>query len=197
MVLKDGANEKNGLYKDKGDNMIKVLNGALWQWDTGRKVEIKPLPGATITEVHFSNDNIEKALPVKPEDNIANIPNILLQECIPLNVYAVMTNGAGEQTTESAIFDINKRKKPDDYVYTETQLYTVTEIVEDALTRAKENGEFDGEQGPKGDKGDKGEQGPQGPQGEKGAPYTLTDTDKQDIVDLVLSNFTDVSGVGL
>ena len=77
--------------------------------------------------------------------------------------------------------------------------------------------------GPKGDKGDKGDafeysdftaaqlealrgpQGPAGPQGaqgekgdkgDKGDPYTLTQADKTEIVNAVLSNFTDVSEVG-
>lgn len=56
--------------------------------------------------------------------------------------------------------------------------------------------------GPKGEKGDQGEQGIQGIQGEKGDKgekgdsYILTEADKNDIADIVLSNFTDVSEVG-
>lgn len=53
--------------------------------------------------------------------------------------------------------------------------------------------------GPKGEKGDQGEQGIQGIQGEKGEKgdsYILTEADKNDIADIVLSNFTDVSEVG-
>ena len=56
--------------------------------------------------------------------------------------------------------------------------------------------------GPKGEKGDQGEQGIQGIQGEKGEKgekgdsYILTEADKTDIADIVLSNFTDVSEVG-
>lgn len=74
-----------------------------------------------------------------------------------------------------------------------------------------------GESGPKGEKGDKGDIGPQGaqgpqglqgepgiqgPQGEKGEDgkdgqdYILTESDKTDITNIVLSNFTDVSEVG-
>lgn len=47
----------------------------------------------------------------------------------------------------------------------EAQLETA---VNDALLKAKQSGEFKGEQGPKGDKGDTGATGPEGPQGEKG-----------------------------
>lgn len=57
------------------------------------------------------------------------------------------------------------RKKPSNYIYTETEKYTVSEMLKDALEEAKASGEFKGD---KGDKGDKGEPGPAGPQGEKG-----------------------------
>ena len=43
----------------------------------------------------------------------------------------------------------------------------------------------------------KGDPGEQGPQGEKGDSYILTDADKQEVADLVLAQFTDVSEVGL
>ena len=52
---------------------------------------------------------------------------------------------------------------------------SIKNAVNNALTIAKESGEFKGEtgpQGPKGDPGEKGETGPQGPQGEKGADGT-------------------------
>jgi len=59
-----------------------------------------------------------------------------------------------------------------------------------------------GDTGEKGDRGEPGSQGLVGPKGEKGDKgdkgdtYTLTDSDKTDIAELVLSNFTDVSEVG-
>lgn len=45
----------------------------------------------------------------------------------------------------------------------------------------------DGAQGPKGDKGDTGAQGPAGADGKDGSDYILTDTDKQEIANLVLA----------
>lgn len=53
-----------------------------------------------------------------------------------------------------------------------------------------------GPRGLKGDTGEKGEKGDKGEKGEKGDTYTLTDSDKTDIADLVLTHFTDVSEVG-
>lgn len=59
-----------------------------------------------------------------------------------------------------------------------------------------------GDQGERGLQGEKGESGPQGiqgiqgVQGEKGKSYVLTESDKLEIANLVLSSFTDVSEVG-
>lgn len=43
----------------------------------------------------------------------------------------------------------------------------------------------DGERGPKGDKGIQGEPGPKGDPGENGKDYILTETDKEEIADLI------------
>lgn len=53
-----------------------------------------------------------------------------------------------------------------------------------------DSGKFDGKDGEKGDKGDKGETGADG------KDYVLTVEDKQEIADIVLSNFVDVAEVG-
>lgn len=58
-----------------------------------------------------------------------------------------------------------------------------------------------GIQGPKGDKGEKGEQGPKGVKGEKGdtgangSDYILTDEDKTEIAEIVMSKIADGSEV--
>ena len=46
----------------------------------------------------------------------------------------------------------------------------LNEVIDMALTQAKESGEFDGKNGEKGETGPAGPQGPEGPQGEKGEP---------------------------
>lgn len=104
--------------------MIRPVGGELWQWDTGRTVEVKAKPGCTVDEVHFFNGTTETAL-ISIVENVdgvveANIPNIFLQSANNLVVYSVMVDANGERTTESATFAVNKREKPDDYVYTET-----------------------------------------------------------------------------
>lgn len=70
----------------------------------------------------------------------------------------------------------------------ETIAQGIPETINEALTEAKESGEFDGPQGPQGEKGDKGDTGAQGPQGVKGDPgddYVLTQTDKAEIAGMV------------
>lgn len=52
-----------------------------------------------------------------------------------------------------------------------------------------------GDTGPQGPQGIQGEEGPQGPKGEQGDDYVLTAQDKQDIADLVKSEFVDGNSI--
>ena len=52
-----------------------------------------------------------------------------------------------------------------------------------------------GPQGPQGEQGIQGPQGPQGPAGQDGADYILTDTDKNNIAQLVITLLPDGEGV--
>ena len=53
-----------------------------------------------------------------------------------------------------------------------------------------------GPQGPKGDPGPKGDTGPQGPAGPKGPEHQVSQTEVNQLVDLVLTHFTDVAQNG-
>lgn len=113
--------------------MIKLVTRPLWQWSTGRFVRIIPLEGTTIDEVHFYNGTTNNAIigVHKTDGNavIAEIPNILLQSTNTLAVYAVMTDATGETTTERMTFGVLERPKPDDYVYSETEVRSWDRIV--------------------------------------------------------------------
>lgn len=123
--------------------MIRPIGGALWQWDSGRRVEITPRPGCTVDAVNFYNGTTEKALVgVLHNDGevfTAKIPNLLLQSDNNLIVYSIMIDDDGAQTTESMTLGVNEKPKPDDYVYTETEILTWTEldgrikVIEEAL----------------------------------------------------------------
>ncbi len=169
---------------------FKVIDGALWQWDLGRKIAVFCDDASNISEIHFSNPTSDTCLIVIPESNgnelIASIPNILLESPQTLELYAVIYTDDGERTYAKYAIPVKQRQKPDDYVYTETEVMnystlnkridefertnaqTVNETVSLALAQAKESGEFDGAQGAQGEKGEKGDKGDPGVNGVDG-----------------------------
>lgn len=94
---------------------------ALYQWDTGRRVIVD----CDCQEVHFSNALDGEALVVETYTDdgtkYANIPNILLQAALPLNVYAYVCSSE-RYTQRAVVLEVNPRSKPADYVYTETEV---------------------------------------------------------------------------
>lgn len=107
--------------------MINVINGDLFQWDIGRKVKFISKKNYTINEIHFCNSHSDNALvgKVNYEGSVVTsyIPNILLQSDKDLIVYVVTTTEDSKQTVERSVFNIHKRIKPNDYVYTETEIF--------------------------------------------------------------------------
>ena len=105
---------------------IKIVGNPLYQWELGRKVQIFPLPNMTVDEVHFSNHGDPEALVVKPKEEdgmiIAEIPNILLQSGTALIVYSVNVAEGFTDNLRSCTFNVRKRAKPSDYVYTEVEI---------------------------------------------------------------------------
>lgn len=114
--------------------MITLIDGDLYQWDTGRVVLVEPDSGYTIHEVHFTTKKMEFAYVVKTYDKdqatYASIPNILLQQYQDIICYEVRENDAGEESVSTTTFDVIKRNRPVDYVYTEPEKYTYKEIEE-------------------------------------------------------------------
>lgn len=125
---------------------VSVIGGAVYQWDSGRKLKIVPKSGDTVDAVHFSNGNV--LLPTMSMGAaIVDIPNILLQKDGKVTVYPVMFLADGTRTIFDFTFIVKPKPKPEDYVYTETEVYTIKTAVERALQEAKDSGEFDGENG--------------------------------------------------
>ena len=197
----------------------------LWQWDTGRTLTVD----ADCSQVHFSNKVFGRSIDVDVIDGVATIPDILLQTDKDLNVWAFVGTAENGYTKISKTFQVNRRNKPADYVFTPPEQTTLSELVErldaieesqdpdaiknvvkdylkqnpveapvksvngktgavelkasdvgaisqedlqnatnEALTQAKESGEFDGAPGPQGPKGDAGEKGDKGDKGDPG-----------------------------
>lgn len=94
--------------------------GALWQWDTGRRVKITD--GVGVKQIHYQNRCIGCSVDVDVgDDGTAIIPDELLQGWHPLTAYAYVTDDAGGYTKVQQDFAVYKRVKPADYVYTPTE----------------------------------------------------------------------------
>lgn len=94
--------------------------GALWQWDTGRRVKITD--GEGVKQVHYQNKCFGRSVDVDVgDDGTAIIPDELLQDYHTLTAYAYVTDDAGGYTKVQQDFAVYKRPKPSDYIYTPTE----------------------------------------------------------------------------
>lgn len=94
--------------------------GALWQWDTGRRVKITD--GDGVKQIHYQNRCFGCSVDVDVEDDgTAIIPAELLQDWHPLTAYAYITDDTGAYTMVQQDFIVHKRAKPAGYVYTPTE----------------------------------------------------------------------------
>lgn len=122
---------------------ITVIDGSLYQWDTGRKVHIVPDPGVVITEVHYSyllGKDAFVVFPVKQGDGYdADIPNEILQVNGYFTVYAIHEVVEDEHTVDSITFYVAGRSKPADYVYTETEVLSY-DTLKKRVDEIEENG---------------------------------------------------------
>lgn len=122
--------------------MLSLVGGELYQWDTGRIVKVVPDEDVTVHEVHFSTKRMDYAYVLKTytEDGVTYcaIPNIILQQSSRLLCYEVCENSDGEETIAEATFSITKRNRPEDYVYTEKEHFTVVSL-ENRLAKVEES----------------------------------------------------------
>lgn len=114
--------------------MVTLVDGDLYQWDTGRIVLIDPSSGYDVHEVHFTNRKMDFAYVARTYSKDGNIycaiPNILLQQYYDIYCYEVRDNSDGEESISTTIFKVIKRNRPLDYVYTEPEKYTYRELEE-------------------------------------------------------------------
>lgn len=100
--------------------MIRIVpdkEGRLTQWDKDRKVIVTGLEGGA--EVHFASPGDDHgAYVVELTGSEAAIPNILLTMAGVINVYVY----PADRTVFAAALPVMAREKPDDYVYTETEV---------------------------------------------------------------------------
>lgn len=106
--------------------MIDLVYPNLFQWDTGRQIQVTAPPNTRISEVHFSNKLVGESYDVIPNSNgVANIPDECLQDRGHLHVYVVYVGGEEGslllRTIEQKTFPIIDRAKPSGYIYTPTE----------------------------------------------------------------------------
>ena len=116
--------------------------GALWQWDTGRRLRV----GSGVEQIHYQNRALGGSVDVDVgTDGTAIIPDELLQDWHTLTAYAYVTDDTGAYTMVQQDFIVHKRAKPAGYVYTPTDQMTLQTIqrqigdLADLTTEAKEN----------------------------------------------------------
>lgn len=101
--------------------------GALWQWDTGRRVKITD--GDGVKQIHYQNRCFGCSVDVDVEDDgTAIIPDELLQDYHTLTAYAYVTDDTGAYTMVQQDFAVHRRAKPSGYVYTPTDQMTLQTI---------------------------------------------------------------------
>lgn len=127
---------------------IKLADGRseLYQWDTGRKVVIDD---ESIKRVHYQNRFYGRTIDVDTigvdvSGGLAIIPDRLLQSCSPLTVFAWSGNPDDGYTKIEKTFEVHKRNKPSDYVFTPVDQKTLGDLqkqigdLADLTTEAKD-----------------------------------------------------------
>lgn len=118
--------------------MFSIFDGRakFYQWDLDRKLIVDD---NSINEVHFCNRTDECSLVCEVYDldgkRVVNVPNILLQQDWRINVYGYDKN----YTKHNEVFEVVRRSKPADYVYTETEIKNYDDLAE-RLAQIEENG---------------------------------------------------------
>lgn len=119
----------------------------LWQWDTGRQIDCAGLQAGTKVQFAYSDtQTLSTAVKTADGASVADVPNQLLLRPGTLMVYAYVTEADGVSYTKyAARFNVQARPKPDDYVYTPTEVQSWQTIrneigdLDDLTTTAKNN----------------------------------------------------------
>lgn len=115
--------------------------GKLYQWDTGRKVVVDD---ETVKQVHYQNRFYGRTIDVDVSNGTAIIPDQLLQSFAPLVVFAWVGSAEDGYTKIEKTFEVHKRNKPADYVFTPVDQKTLDDLqfqigdLADLTTEAKD-----------------------------------------------------------
>ena len=102
--------------------MFSIEKDNLYQWDSNIEITVG---NDDIKQIHFCNKTDECSLVVDVVERKCFIPNILLTQSMPIQVYGY----DGEKTLYSKKYNVKPRSKPADYIYTETEVIDWRETV--------------------------------------------------------------------
>lgn len=111
-----------------------------YQWDLDRRLSCSD---EEVIKVHYYYNKDTCLTVERKEDETGyyfNVPNILLQNAGSIRIYAYCL----DYTKIEQQFKVIKRPKPDDYIYTETELYDIQKIVETIVEDALKDIEIGG-----------------------------------------------------
>lgn len=144
---------------------------AVFQYDKGRWLVIEGLDLPASYQVHFSNSPSSPAKPIIGDSSGVRVPDDLLESGEPVYAWLYITDNIAGLTVKVIIIPVTARASTEDYTPTPEEqtafdlavaaineateaarsaVETVDGKIQDALTEAKESGEFDG---PPGDDG--------------------------------------------
>ena len=100
---------------------LDIMDGDLWQWDTGREVE-----AVGCEQVHFAKSTAGTCYTVEVAGGKAKIPDELLQAAGRVYAWAYITDeGYGGRTRIEALWDVKRRAKPAEYIYEPSDQRTI------------------------------------------------------------------------
>jgi hypothetical protein len=109
--------------------LFRIYDGReeFYQWDLDRKLIVDD---EAVNQVHYCNRTSDCSLvcEVRTEGNlrVVDVPNIILQTDWKVHAYAYDVN----YTKHEELFNIVKRTKPEDYIYTETEVLNYNTLLE-------------------------------------------------------------------
>lgn len=121
---------------------FKLFNGRnrFYQWDVNQKLIV--LDYDPNCQIHFKSPGERCSLLVKPYvlngQTVIDVPNKILQDSGSVVIYAYYYKDE-KYTKQNFVFDIVKRQKPVNYVYTEDEVLT-WEAFDERLQNIEENG---------------------------------------------------------
>ena len=94
----------------------------LYQWDKNQTLEITGLIVPRTPEIHFVNKSMSEALvrQARTDKNgviTVDIPNLVLESILPVDVYVCAYDGDLFHTLYALQIPVKARKKPSDYIY--------------------------------------------------------------------------------